>query len=120
LKSSLLLSQSSLVSSRKLSWGSLLLLLSRGKLLLLLLLRGKLLLLLRQELLLLLTRCKLLLLLLLLRLELLLLLLRLELLLLLRYNSIFPVKLLLNGNGKHLRVEAEELLDGEPLNLRWI
>jgi len=58
-------------------------------------------------------------LLLLLRLELLLLLLRLELLLL-GYNSIFPVKLLLNGNGKHLRVEAEELFDGEPLNLRWI
>jgi len=59
-------------------------------------------------------------LLLLLILELLLLLLRLELLLLLlllRYNSIFPVKLLLNGNGKHLRVEAEELFDGEPLNL---
>jgi len=116
LKSSLLLSQSSLVGSRKLSWGSLLLLLLRGKLLLLLL---------RLELLLLLTRGKLLLLLrlellLLLRLELLLLLLRLELLLLLRYNSIFPVKLLLNGNGKHLRVEAEELLDGEPLNLRWI
>jgi len=48
----------------------------------------------------------------------LLLLLRLELLLLLlRYNSIFPVKLLLNGNGKHLRVETEELFDGEPLNL---
>jgi len=59
-------------------------------------------------------------LLLLLILELLLLLLRLELLLLLRYNSIFPVKLLLNGNGKHLRVEAEELFDGEPLNLGWI
>ena len=116
MKSSLLLSQSSLVSSRKLSWGSLLLLLLRGKLLLLLL---------RLELLLLLTRGKLLLLLrlellLLLRLELLLLLLRLELLLLLRYNSIFPVKLLLNGNGKHLRVEAEELLDSEPLNLGWI
>lgn len=57
--------------------------------------------------------------LLLLILELLLLLLRLELLLLLllRYNSIFPVKLLLNGNGKHLRVETEELFDGEPLNL---
>ena len=116
MKSSLLLSQSSLVSSRKLSWGSLLLLLLRGKLLLLLL---------RLELLLLLTRGKLLLLLrlellLLLRLELLLLLSRLELLLLLRYNSIFPVEFLLNGNGKHLRVEAEELLDGEPLNLRWI
>jgi len=78
----------------------------------LLLLRLELLLLLRLELLLLLARCKLLLLL---RLELLLLLLRLELLL--RYNSIFPVKLLLNGNGKHLRVEAEELFDGEPLNL---
>ena len=59
-------------------------------------------------------------LLLLLRLKLLLLLSRLELLLLLRYNSIFPVKFLLNGNGKHLRVEAEELLDSEPLNLRWI
>ena len=59
-------------------------------------------------------------LLLLLILELLLLLLRLELLLLLWYNSIFPVKLLLNGNGKHLRVEAEELFDGEPLNLGWI
>jgi len=65
-----------------------------------------LLLLLRLELLL--TRCKLLLLLL-----------RLELLLL-RYNSIFPVNLLLNGNGKHLRVEAEELFDSEPLNLRGI
>lgn len=65
--------------------------------------------------LLLLTRCKLLLLLIL---ELLLLLLRLELLL--RYNSIFPVKFLLNGNGKHLRVEAEELFDGEPLNLGGI
>jgi len=77
-----------------------------------------LLLLLRLELLLLLTRCKLLLLLIL---ELLLLLLRLELLLLLlRYNSIFPVNLLLNGNGKHLRVEAEELFDSEPLNLRGI
>ena len=83
----------------------------------LLLLRPELLLLLILELLLLILE-----LLLLLRLELLLLLLRLELLLLLllRYNSIFPVKLLLNGNGKHLGVEAEELLDGEPLNLRRI
>ena len=54
------------------------------------------------------------------RLELLLLLLRLELLLLLRHNSIFAVKLLLDGNGEHLGVEAEELLDGEPLNLRRI
>ena len=103
-------SKSGLVDSRRLSWGSLLLL--RGKLLLLL--RGKLLLLLILELLLL-TRCKLLLLLIL---ELLLLLLRLELLL--RYNSIFPVKFLLNGNGKHLRVEAEELFDGKPLNLGGI
>jgi len=86
-----------------------LLLLSLGrKLLLLLLLRSKLLLLLRSKLLLLT------------RLELLLLLLRLELLLLLRHNSIFPVKLLLDGNGEHLGVEAEELLDGEPLNLRRI
>ena len=77
------------------------LLLSLGsKLLLLLLLRSKLLLLTR--------------------LELLLLLLRLELLLLLRHNSIFAVKLLLDGNGEHLGVEAEELLDGEPLNLRRI
>ena len=104
-----------MIGSRRLSWGSLLLL--GGKLLLLLLLRGKLLLLLILELLLLLTRCKLLLLLIL---ELLLLLFRLELLLLLRYNSIFPVKFLLNGNGKHLRVEAEELFDGKPLNLGGI
>ena len=58
--------------------------------------------------------------LLLLILELLLLLLRLELLLLLRYNSIFPVKLLLNGDGKHLRVKTKELLDGKPLNLGGI
>jgi len=86
-----------------------LLLLSLGsKLLLLLLLRSKLLLSLRSKLLLLT------------RLELLLLLLRLELLLLLRHNSIFAVKLLLDGNGEHLGVEAEELLDGEPLNLRRI
>ena len=77
------------------------LLLSLGsKLLLLLLLRSKLLLLTR--------------------LELLLLLLRLELLLLLRHNSIFAVKLLLDGNGEHLGVEAEELLDGKPLNLRRV
>ena len=85
------------------------LLLSLGsKLLLLLLLRSKLLLLTRLELLLLLLRLELLLLL------------RLELLLLLRHNSIFAVKLLLDGNGEHLGVEAEELLDGEPLNLRRI
>jgi len=85
-----------------------LLLLSLGSKLLLLLLRSKLLLLLRSKLLLLT------------RLELLLLLLRLELLLLLRHNSIFAVKFLLDGNGEHLGVEAEELLDGEPLNLRRI
>ena len=85
------------------------LLLSLGSKLLLLLLRSKLLLSLGSKLLLL-TRLELLLLLLL----------RLELLLLLRHNSIFPVKLLLDGNGEHLGVEAEELLDGEPLNLRRI
>ena len=70
---------------------------------------SKLLLLLRLELLLLLTRCKLLLLL---WLEL--------LLLLLRHNSILPVKLLLDGNGQHIWVKAEELFDGKPLNLRWV
>jgi len=76
----------------------------------LLLTPSKLLLLLRLELLLLLTRSKLLLLL---WLELL-------LLLLLRHNSILPVKLLLDGNGQHLWVKAKELLDGKPLNLRWV
>ena len=75
----------------------------------LLLTLSKLLLLLRLELLLLLTRCKLLLLL---WLEL--------LLLLLRHNSILPVKLLLDGNGQHLRVKAKELFDGKPLNLRRV
>ena len=75
----------------------------------LLLTSSELLLLLRLELLLLLTRCKLLLLL---WLEL--------LLLLLRHNSILPVKLLLDGNGQHLWVKAEELFDGKPLNLRWV
>ena len=40
--------------------------------------------------------------------------------LLLRHNSIFAIKLLLDGNGEHLGVEAEELLDGKPLNLRRV